>query len=601
MLIRESSIKPIDLLKSRLTKLSKLSSSNKNRLNRYSMFRLTGFLAATSYFIITYTLKPSHFYWYIPGFLLILAFVYFVAKHKSFSVFGERLENLTYTLEREKKRAELRIEDMYEGDPVLRDLTDKQNFYNDLGLFGKNGLYTFLNTTGTKEGHDNFLKILLRQNPETTPDILERQEDVKKMSSHPYLTLKLLRILSDRTSGESHKRIQLSLLYDPDIAFFKYKKVLSVFFKPYVISSWFISVVLYLSDLPSFSALFFTINTVLYIRNARETRKKLALLRPVQENIKILVKAGKAISFLSESFSEKRESLGKILSDLSKILSRVSIQDAPLPHFLLNSLFLWDLWQIKALEKWVFKNGNSIRLLCETIEKADTLLPFANFKWHNPESEFPVIDDSLKKISADKIEHPLIDPDKRVGNPLSPQEQGEALIITGSNMSGKTTYLRTIGVNSLLALCGSSVTAKNFKLPNMEILTSIKNEDSLQEGISFFYAEVKRITYILNKTTNSGNFIILLDELLKGTNTRERLIASKVILEKLVKTKSFVFITTHDIDLAKKHKHFSLAHFTEVLSDRGMGFDYKIRKGVIQSTNALKILKMENPTLKFPG
>jgi DNA mismatch repair ATPase MutS len=262
-------------------------------------------------------------------------------------------------------------------------------------------------------------------------------------------------------------------------------------------------------------------------------------------------------------------------------------------------LFLWDLWQIAGLRDWNQKYFDQMQKIIDSIEYLDSILPFSNLKFLNPEFEFPKISSETKTFSAKQISHPLIHSSKRVLNPIENMKLGETLIITGSNMSGKTTYLRSIGINTLLALCGSATCSKNFELPLLQIKTSIKNEDSLEDGISFFYSEVRRIGSILNSSKTNEINLILLDELLKGTNTRERLIASKSILAELSKTNSFVFITTHDLDLAKKNSKTKLSYFQETVLDNKMNFDYKIKKGIIRSTNALKILELENLGLKF--
>jgi DNA mismatch repair ATPase MutS len=240
-----------------------------------------------------------------------------------------------------------------------------------------------------------------------------------------------------------------------------------------------------------------------------------------------------------------------------------------------------------------------MKAIAESLEIIDSILPFVILKLHNPDYQFPRINSEIVKVNAENLRHPLISKSQCVANPLNKINFGESLIITGSNMSGKTTYLRTIGLNVLLGLCGSPVAADKMEFPPMEILSSIKNEDSLEDGISFFYAEVKRIAYILNQTKEEGKYLILLDELLKGTNTRERLIASKAILKKLMNSNSVVFITTHDVDLAVKTKNQKIAHFTETVKDNKMNFDYKIKDGIIKSTNALRILEIENLDLDF--
>jgi DNA mismatch repair ATPase MutS len=278
------------------------------------------------------------------------------------------------------------------------------------------------------------------------------------------------------------------------------------------------------------------------------------------------------------------------------------LREAPLLNFLLNLFFQYDSWLLDRTRSFSLKWKISLELLLEKLDYVDSILPFVNFHFHQPQTFFPEIDNNLSSISATKIGHPLIAHKNRIYNPLEEVNFGSVTLITGSNMSGKTTYLRTIGINCLLAICGSPVPAENFKLPPLQILSSIKNEDSLDEGISFFYAEVRKISYILTSSkTSSLPSLILIDEVLKGTNTRERVIATEKILKELSTYNAFSFITTHDLELAKKHKQkkWKLKHFEEQVKDNKMSFDYKIRDGVVNSSNALRILSIEHPEIIF--
>ncbi|MCB1176002.1 MAG: DNA mismatch repair protein, partial [Leptospiraceae bacterium] len=294
----------------------------------------------------------------------------------------------------------------------------------------------------------------------------------------------------------------------------------------------------------------------------------------------------------------------KMFVDFDKIIFRLSFRDAPLANFILNLFFQWDIWTLGKIKKFSEKWKTDLELILNKIEYLDSILPFSNFHFHQKDTQFPTIDPSLKNIQATSLGHPLIPKKQRVNNPLEKVNFSSVVLITGSNMSGKTTYLRSIGVNTLLALCGSPVVAENFTLPPIQILSSIKNEDSLDEGISFFYSEVRKIAYIL-KTAKSNDIpsLILIDEVLKGTNTRERIIATEKILRELSKPayRSINFITTHDLELAKgpKAKKWKMKHFVELIEDGKMSFDYKIRDGVVNSSNALRILSLEYPEIVF--
>lgn len=591
-----------EFLQRRIQKLSKTLTRIKKKLNRLSIARLICFGIFLSLSFTYYLSRTDNYYYLLPVLFSLAIFIGLVLYYRKIEIFKLRLVSYENLLKRETLRAEFKLDTFYDYDIAINKYDLKNHFHKDLGVSGKNGLFTYLNTTKTVGGEKLFLENLLRLKSENIEKILSRQKLVKEISSKKYLPLKILRILEEAHLEESSDKIHLTPLFQYHSKFFETKKILSLIYKPYVILGWLISIFLFLMDLPSISFSLFFINTILFILNRKETSHALKSFKNIQEEIPALEKIS---SYLSESsikldgnlstfsLTDKVETR-KMFRKLDKIITRISIQNAPLIHYTLNMLFLWDLWQLTALAKWQKEYKEKIKTISENIEAIDSILPFVILKFHNPQYQFPEIDSRFSELSAVNMGHPLINNIHRVSNPLKKIKTGESLIITGSNMSGKTTYLRTIGLNVLLGLCGSPVSADKMEFPPMEILSSIKNEDSLEEGISFFYAEVKRIAHILNRTKEEGKYLILLDELLKGTNTRERLIASKAIIQKLMKSNSIVFITTHDVDLAVKTKKQKVAHFTETVKDNRMSFDYKIKDGVIRSTNALRILEIEN-------
>jgi len=591
-----------EFLQRRIQKLSTTLTRIKKKLNRLSVSRLVSFSALFGLSLTYYLSRTDNYYYLLPVFIAFVIFLLLVFHYRKIELFKLRLLSYQTLLKREILRAEFKLDTLYDYDIAINRYDLKNHFHKDLGVSGKNGLFTYLNTTKTVGGEKNFLENLLRFKSESIDIILARQRLVKEISARKFLPFKVLRILEEAHLEESSNKIHLAPLFQYHSKFFETKKILSLVYKPYVILGWIMSLILFLLDLPSISFSLFFINTILFILNRKEMSHALRSFKNIQEEIPALEKL---TSYLSGSSIKTEQGLPrfsiidkdetrKMFQKLDKIITRISIQNAPLIHYTLNMLFLWDLWQLTALAKWQKEYKEKIKIISENIEIIDSILPFVVLKFHNPEYQFPEIDSKLNGLSAVNMGHPLIPRNQRVSNPLKKILTGESLIITGSNMSGKTTYLRTIGLNVLLGLCGSPVSADKMEFPQMEILSSIKNEDSLEEGISFFYAEVKRIAHILNRTKEEGKYLILLDELLKGTNTRERLIASKAIVQKLMKSNSVVFITTHDVDLAVKTKKQKVAHFTETVKENRMSFDYKIKDGVIRSTNALRILEIEN-------
>jgi DNA mismatch repair ATPase MutS len=180
------------------------------------------------------------------------------------------------------------------------------------------------------------------------------------------------------------------------------------------------------------------------------------------------------------------------------------------------------------------------------------------------------------------------------------------LLITGSNMSGKTTLMRAIGSNVVLALAGAPVAARTFTLSPLQVLTSMRVKDSLERGVSYFYAEVQRIKAVLDAAAAAkGQALFLLDEILLGTNTRERQIASREVLRLLLGTGACGAVTTHDLSLAvladEPGMHVVNVHFRDHLEEGKMVFDYKLRRGVVDTTNAIRVLRMAGVPVEDPG
>ena len=597
----------IQFLSRRIKKISLTLNRVKKKLNNLSLLRLVIFSVFIGSSLSYYLTRTNNRYYLLPILILAATFIFLVLLYRKINLFKLRLISYESLLSREVARAEFKLDTFYDYDIEINKFELKNHFHRDIGVSGKNGLFTYLNTTKTLGGEKSFLENLLRLKSETIEQIIFRQNIVKELSSKEYAPLKFLRILEEAHIEEGSGKINLAPLFRYESKFFDRKKILSRIYKPYILLGWILSVYLFIIDSPPITASIFLINTILFILNRKEIGLALKSFKNIQNEIPSIKRAASYLSGLPVNLGQlefskyqfNQASIKIMFKKLDDIISRISMQNAPFIHYLLNMLFLWDLWQLTALAKWQKEYREKMKAIAESLEIIDSILPFVILKLHNPDYQFPRINSEIVKVNAENLRHPLISKSQCVANPLNKINFGESLIITGSNMSGKTTYLRTIGLNVLLGLCGSPVAADKMEFPPMEILSSIKNEDSLEDGISFFYAEVKRIAYILNQTKEEGKYLILLDELLKGTNTRERLIASKAILKKLMNSNSVVFITTHDVDLAVKTKNQKIAHFTETVKDNKMNFDYKIKDGIIKSTNALRILEIENLDLDF--
>jgi DNA mismatch repair ATPase MutS len=221
----------------------------------------------------------------------------------------------------------------------------------------------------------------------------------------------------------------------------------------------------------------------------------------------------------------------------------------------------------------------------------------------NPGYVFPEFisdgqDEDRSILTSIGLGHPLIPANRKICNDFTLHKSGETYIITGSNMSGKSSFLKAVGVNLCLAYAGGPVNAESFHTDLFRVFTCIKINDSIVDGFSFFYAEVRRLKALLDELQENHPFplLFLIDEIFKGTNNRERLVGSRSYIRSLIGRKGAGLIATHDLDLIKLADRFPdiiNSHFREEVIDGKMVFDYKLRPGPCPTTNALKIMQME--------
>jgi MutS domain V len=292
------------------------------------------------------------------------------------------------------------------------------------------------------------------------------------------------------------------------------------------------------------------------------------------------------------------------LRRLNRILGFAQLRSgAAIFHFPIQALTLWDFHVFFALDRWRTRFGSSVRGWMEAIGELDALSALAQVKADNPGWSMPeVVDarqDGVKQLVASDLGHPLIPDDRRVGNDVAVGPPGTILLITGSNMSGKSTLLRAIGLNAVLAQAGGPVCAKALRMLTVDIETSIRVHDSLEHGLSYFMAALARLKGVLDRarSPDTGRVVLyLLDEILQGTNTGERAIAVRGVARHLLDAGAIGVMTTHDLGLAAEeplNTAARLAHFTELVDEHGgMTFDYRLRPGLATSRNALRLMRL---------
>lgn len=293
--------------------------------------------------------------------------------------------------------------------------------------------------------------------------------------------------------------------------------------------------------------------------------------------------------------SEGQESSRQIKA-LSKIADRMTFQHSPVVHFILNICVFWDLHTLKRVGEWKNKSGLLLKNWIAVIGEFEALSSLAGLAHDNPDWIYPEISKSSPSFAAKSLGHPLINKATRVTNNVSVITQGTTLIITGSNMSGKSTFLRTVGLNLVLAYSGAPVCAEEMHCSYLNIYTSMQVFDNLEQNVSTFYAELKRIKQIINAAVAGENLIFLLDEIFKGTNSKDRIYGAKTVIRKLSKLNAIGLVTTHDLEISVLEKEapslIKNYHFTDTITNDQINFDYRLKSGVSQHTNALALMKM---------
>ncbi len=270
-------------------------------------------------------------------------------------------------------------------------------------------------------------------------------------------------------------------------------------------------------------------------------------------------------------------------------------------HGIVQLLTLWDFHVLDRLEAWQARNGTRVRAWLDAAAEIEGIASLATLAHDQPAWTFAVIDASLDRLQARALGHPMLRDGIRICNDVEVGPQGTLLLVTGSNMSGKSTLLRAIGTNVMLAQAGAPVCAAALSLPPLEPWSSVRIRDSLTEGVSLFLAELQRMRDIVDAARAGGErrLLYLLDEILQGTNTAERRVAARTVIEHLLRQGAIGVVTTHDLELASEPAlqwRASLVHFTEHV-ERGphgpeMSFDYILRPGLATSTNALTLLEI---------
>jgi hypothetical protein len=368
----------------------------------------------------------------------------------------------------------------------------------------------------------------------------------------------------------------------------------------------FTSLGLYISDVIT-ASLFNTIMILVlafvfsFFKKISRSYEYLAQQVPVLTAVATILKHIETANFKSEILTSLQnkitepEAASATVNELKNILKRFELRLNPVVYIPLSIFLFWDLQQALALQQWKKKQSLPVQHWFNIAGEFEMLASLAVLHFNNPHWCFPEITDNWFTLQCSNIGHPLLSKTNAVLNSYSMEGTPAVSLITGSNMAGKSTFLRTIGANIILANTGAPVHAKAMAMPVVRIISSMRITDNLEEGTSTFYAELKKIKRIVDAVNAGEKVFILIDEMLRGTNTLDRHTGSVALVKQLIKKNAVAMVASHDVALSDLITEFPQAitnyHFDSAIIKNEIVFDYRLKEGVCTSTNASLLMK----------
>ena len=528
--------------------------------------------------------------------LHIILFLFLVKIHEKIYINKERVKGFIELNKKEIERINGKWKSFDDKGEEYLDL--KHPFINDLDIFGKNSLFQWVNNTKTTYGRESLKNLMMFNNLPRREEILERQSSLKELADKIDFRQELTSTLkSDKNKNdETFIGDWVKENDKKHIKFFDLIRIGMPIINVLVI-------ILIIFGIGEWIDILVTLGISYYLLKFidSDVKKGLIIFEDLKYKIKTYVKAIKIIeneefksselNKLKSIFKDSNSLASEDLLELEKITSWLYDRHNAF-YIILNCLFLWDYQMIKKLEKWKYKNKDKFNTYMECLGQFEAMSSLSTLVFNNPLWEVPNITDSV--LSGKDLTHPLLG-DEAVGNDFYMDKNTRVLLITGSNMSGKSTFLRTVGFNMILSYLGLNVPAKEFNVPIFNIYTCMRTGDDLENNISSFYSEILRVKGIVDGTKRNERIFFLLDEIFKGTNSIDRHEGAVVLINQLLKGDTLGLVSTHDLelcDMEKNNDFVSNYYFKEYYKNNKIMFDYKIRQGVSKTRNAKYLMKM---------
>ncbi len=530
--------------------------------------------------------------------ILALCFATLVARQSKFDEQKKYFLNIVLVAENEVQSITGR-KNIYDDGHGFSD--DKHHYTSDLDIFGQASLFKLINRAATSRGN-NILAAWFRS-PAGKPDIMARQQAAKELSAdiewkHHFQAILLF------TKGGNNDQL---------IALFKYLKTplelagknwIWPYIKiaPYLLAGTIVAGIFY-SPAYLVAIIIAIFNASLIVKNGSFIAKSGLIADKMGEVLANYARVFESLesrkfqSVICGDMTQRLKDQGtsKKIAELAGLINKYSYSLIMLVGFVLNVFFLWALKQSIAIENWKTENQHDLDDSFYTVGRFEALLSLAGLHINYPDWSFPLIDEREGyTLTAIQIAHPLINSSVRVANDYHLDNSRSIDIITGSNMAGKSTFLRTIGINTVLALAGAPVCASSMQLSVMQVISYMRIKDSLNESTSTFKAEIDRLKMLLTIVGGNEKVFLLIDEMLRGTNSLDKYRGSKAVIEQLIAKQGVGMVATHDLQIAeleKKYPNYIRNFYFDIqVKDGDMLFDYKIKHGECKTFNASLLL-----------
>lgn len=577
--------------------LSKTESTFHNKYKRVSISRVILFLvfAGLVFHAITHGYQ-------LAGSLLIVLFIFLfgllVNYHSKIALRRNHYRNLVTVNKEEILRLNNKFHDFEAGNNYFE---EHHPYTYDLDIFGKNSIYQLLNRTGTPNGAAMLAEWL--SNSTSGSDITQRQKAVQELTDKTSWC-QSFQAFGKATKGEDHN-------FDFLMQWFQgkdhirnkslYKWLIRII--PFIVLLHIIALAIGLINFYGMIPIllingWILTSTLPLVRQTHEvTSGGIYLLQPYIDMIRAIEQEPfehVKLTTLKTQLSIKNKTASHQIRTLKRILSFFDSRSNML-YGILNIFFLININLLLLAENWREHTGKEVSKWIDVVSEMECINSLTGFARANPEYTFPVITKQKHLFDAQSLGHPLIAPEKRINNDFKLEGTGGIAIITGSNMAGKSTFLRTVGVNIVLALAGAPVCADKLSISPVRLYSSMRTKDNLEENISSFYAELLRISELLNTAGRHGYPVFfLLDELLKGTNSQDRHHGAAALIRQLHELGTMGLVSTHDLELGQLTKEISEIDnysFNSYFEHDELIFEYKLQKGVCRSFNASRLME----------